>query len=132
MKKTTIRFQVPRWAAYTEPLGRLNADTECQALWYYFTLAIAAWKQEKHTLVLEGEPDIDPKYERLFRNSALMYGAEIEKMANYWMLVDNEIGRQNSVIFMKNLEGGDYHPPITKLPQHLRFVNRPIEVKKPN
>lgn len=125
MKKATVKFHVPAFDKYMEPVGRLLPKPECVALFYYWTLAINAWQQEKQTLVLEGEPDIDPKYERLFRNSALMYGANIEEMHKYWPLIDAEIDRQNIERVM--IEGKF---AMSKLPQHLRFIAKPIEVKK--
>lgn len=124
MKKATIRFNPPKFAAYSEPLGRLNHDRECHALFYYYTLAFVNYEREQNELVLEGDPDVEANYQKLYRNAAMMYNVDIEKMANYWLLVDQEIDRQNVIRVME--EG---KPALPKLPDALRFVNRKIELR---
>lgn len=124
MRKQTIQFQVPKFAAYTEPHGKLNNSRECQALFYYYILAVTNWKREQTELVLEGDPDVEANYERLFKNAAQMYHANIETMANFWPLVDAEIDRQSVVNVLQH--GGK---ALSHLPEKLKFKNTVIAVR---
>lgn len=124
MRKLQVEFQVPNWTPLLEPNGRLVDTPECKALFYYYTVAIQTWKKEETALVLEGELDPIGNYERLFRNAAKMYHADVEKMANYWMLVEKEIDRQSVALVLQ--KGGH---ALSKLPEMLKFRNKKIEIE---
>lgn len=121
MKAMRLEFRPPNFPRHTQPAGLLRLIPEHQALFYYYVLAISGWKRQADELVLEGEKDPVPNYEQLFRNCALMYGCDIETLANYWPIIDAEIDRFNSTL--------DEGQRLTKLPDPLKFNNTLIVVK---
>lgn len=122
-RKATVVFRMQNWPEFTEPHGRLVKDAGCQALWYYNVLALQGWSRENHELVLEGEQDPEMDYEKIFRRCAQMYGADINTMANYWLLVDKEMDRQNVERVLA--KGGH---AMNKLPEKFRFRNMKVDL----
>lgn len=122
-KRATVQFRMQNWPQFTEPHGRLVNDAGCQGLWYYNLLATQGWSRESTELVLEGEKDPVMEYEKIFRRCAMMYGADINTMANYWVLIDAEIDRQN---VLRVLQEGK--PAISKLPEKYRFRNLKVDL----
>lgn len=121
-QRLTVRFNPPFFTNITYPNGSLPPIREAQALWHYYGCAVNALGKIGNVQLIEGEPDYDPDFCRLFRASATAYGVEPNEMGKYWEYIDREIGRQNddrSKLFM---------PTLTNLPEDIKFRNLPKRV----
>lgn len=128
---SSIIFEPPMFALHTEIHGgKLSSITrEHHALWWYYVIAMRNYRDDEkgERVVYEGEPDLNPQYEQLFRRAAELYGVDVNTLANFWPVVDAEIDRWNSwahVLTKRYRES----VRLTKLPTKLRFLNTSIAI----
>lgn len=108
----TITMEPPFYSSLVKPNGFLLSSAECQALWHYFITASTNFDRQKDIIVYEGSADPVFNYKQLFKSVALMYGADVNTMANHWANVD----MQATVM------------GFPKMPNGYRFENQKVEL----
>lgn len=133
VKPYKIQWEAPHFTEHSEAMGGKLSFTNRfhHALFWYYIMATKAHEEESGgRVVLEGEPDLNPRYDNLFRAAATIYEVDIEQLANHWDVVDREIDRWNAygVVLKKEIRE---RLRLKKLPNRLRFINTKITVINP-
>lgn len=119
MREPRIRYNHLVFPQQTEPNGKLLRDIECQACWYYYTLAHKVWATVGKSIddqfgLLEGDPWLSKDYEQIAQSVAVLYGLkDPSEFMKYWPLVSAEAMRL------------DMTPPVEEYmkPLRLRILN---------
>lgn len=84
---TKAKIQMRTYEEYWPPYGFLVANEKaCSALWHYYVTAYATHENQT-TRKYEGDQS-EYNFGNLYRTIAILYGADPDKMQNFWPAVN--------------------------------------------